>query len=93
MWFVYAIGVVVVLSLFLSMLSSPPPRYGAGGADLPRNWREFHKTSLSGGSGIPYTFSGTTNGLRYGRVNILLASASPTAVMVAGSNWMVRPRR
>ena len=39
------------------------------------------------------TFSGTTNGSRYFRVNIAVASASPLQLSVAASNSRVRPTR
>ena len=39
------------------------------------------------------TFSGTTNGARYGRVNIAVASLSPLQSKFSESNSTVRPRR
>src|SRR5512141_1459064 len=40
-------------------------------------WPHANQIPARGAACRPYTFSGTTNGLRYSRVIILLASASP----------------
>ena len=48
---------------------------------------------LRGELSARYTLSGTTYGLRYGRVSILFASASPGNDIVFASNFSFRPSR